>query len=110
MSAEPLPYDLGPADDDSDAAIARLNLAGNTDGFEILYRRYYPRLVRVCARHVRDDHLAEDLAQETLLRALRCVAGYDTSRPMWPWLKTIATRLCYDHTGRAGREVVVDSL
>ncbi|MGH2685723.1 MAG: RNA polymerase sigma factor, partial [Actinomycetota bacterium] len=63
---------------------------GHVGSFEILYRRYFPRLVRLLAARLRDRDAAEDLAQETLVRALTHFDRFDASRPIWPWLKTIA--------------------
>src|SRR5207249_4364223 len=34
---------------------------------------------------------------ETFLRAFNHLSRYDISRPMWPWLRTIATNLALDH-------------
>lgn len=101
MTAEPLGYELaGP----TDGALACEHLSGAGEAFAELYRRYYPRLVRLCLRRTGDAYLAEDIAQETLLRALRYLSGFDTSRPMWPWLKTIATRIAYQHAQQTSRE------
>lgn len=70
---------------------------GEESSFDVLYRRYYPRLVHLCVGRLGDRAAAEDLAQETLLRLLNAGAGFDTSLPPWPWLKVVATRLCLDH-------------
>jgi RNA polymerase sigma-70 factor (ECF subfamily) len=61
-----------------------------------LHRTYHRRLVRLCVRHLGDPALAEDIAQDTILRAIRFLPTYDVDRPIWPWLATIATRLCTD--------------
>ena len=39
---------------------------------------------------------AEDLAQETFVRAFVHFARFDPERPVLPWLITIARRLCLD--------------
>ncbi len=56
---------------------------------------------------------AEDLAQETMLRALRGLRSFDSSRPIGPWLKAIAARLILDNHRRGAREAaasVVDDV
>jgi RNA polymerase sigma-70 factor (ECF subfamily) len=78
------------------------------DNFEPLYRSYFPRLVRYLRRRTGDQAHAEDLAQETLLRAYVNLSGIDVNRPLWPWLKTIATRLVIDEARCSGREVLGD--
>jgi RNA polymerase sigma factor (sigma-70 family) len=71
----------------------------------VLYRRYFPRLVRFCTRLTKDASAAEDIAQETLVRAHDHLERFDLGRPMWPWLKTIAKNLLVDHSRSHGREV-----
>lgn len=47
---------------------------------------------------------AEDILQETLLRAVRGIAGYDPDRPFAAWLKGIAARAVADlHRKRGAR-------
>ena len=66
--------------------------------FEALYREYHGQLHRYCLAMTRRDPVAEDIAQETLLRALLHWDELDPNRSAWPWLKKVATRLVYDHT------------
>lgn len=58
-----------------------------------------PALRAVAYRLVGDFPLAEDIAQETLLRALRRPPA-DLSRPLRPWLVRVATRLSLDQLRR----------
>ena len=37
---------------------------------------------------------AEDVTQETFLRALRAIFGFDSARPIRPWLLEIAANRC----------------
>src|SRR5262245_38036022 len=46
---------------------------------------------------------AEDMAQETIVRALEKRALYDPARPLLAWLKSIATNLATDVLRRRGR-------
>ncbi len=55
--------------------------------------RYHDEVLRYVRRRIRDPHLAEDIAQETLLRAFRAAAAIDTDRPLWPWLQAIVQNL-----------------
>ncbi|HEY7873796.1 MAG TPA: sigma-70 family RNA polymerase sigma factor [Actinomycetota bacterium] len=74
------------------------------EDFDALYRRYYPRLVAMCRRRAGDETLAEDVSQETLIRALTHRDAFQQGRPVWPWLKTIATNLIVDHYRKQVRE------
>lgn len=74
------------------------------EGFGSVYERYYSRLVRYCAR-LASPQIAQEVAQETMTRALGSLDRFDLSRPLWPWLKTIAINLVHDMGRRAGREI-----
>jgi len=70
--------------------------------FEGLYLEYAPRVASHLARrlNVRPGEV-EDLTQEVFLRAYRARDLIDHSRPIWPFLRTIATRLAIDEHRRA---------
>lgn len=63
-------------------------------GYDDLYRRFAPKIQAMVLRHTSDVHLAEDITQETLIRAYRFFHRIDPSRPVWPWLRQIALRMC----------------
>lgn len=77
--------------------------------FDALYREFFPRLVGYCKR-MGTNGWAEDVAQETLVRALARLDTIDLSRPLWPWLKTVAFRLASDATRKRSREVPTEAL
>jgi RNA polymerase sigma-70 factor (ECF subfamily) len=54
------------------------------------------RLVRLCTRLTGDVAAAEDLAQETLLRAHRATASQRESGRRQAWLDGIARHVCLD--------------
>ncbi|MEA3076123.1 MAG: polymerase sigma-70 factor, subfamily [Actinomycetota bacterium] len=54
----------------------------------------------MCQRRLGATGDAEGLAQEAFLRAWASFDRYSTTRPFWPWLATIARRLCADHVRR----------
>src|SRR5439155_16418867 len=74
---------------------------GRHERFAELYAAYYRPLVASCRRLVLRDSDAEELAQEAFLRAWASWDRYAPSRPFWPWVSTIARRLCIDHGRRA---------
>jgi RNA polymerase sigma-70 factor (ECF subfamily) len=51
---------------------------------------------RLCA-HLADRQVAEDLTQETFLRALPALARYEGRASLRTWLLSIARRVCADH-------------
>ncbi|HEX2295377.1 MAG TPA: RNA polymerase sigma factor, partial [Actinomycetota bacterium] len=92
----------------TDAALVQGALGDDGEALAHLYQRFYPRLVRLVARKTGDRALAEDVAQEAILRALDKLDTFDRSRPLWPWLKTIATNLAVDAGRKRSREVEWD--
>lgn len=81
---------------DDDTGLVSAHLAGVDGAFDELFRRYHPRLVAFLTHRVRDAAAAEDLAQETLIRALHALDRFDASRPLWPWLRRIASNAAID--------------
>jgi RNA polymerase sigma-70 factor (ECF subfamily) len=57
---------------------------------------------RLCA-HLVDPASADDLAQETYLRALRALPTYQARAPFRPWLLSIARHTCADALRRRSR-------
>jgi RNA polymerase sigma-70 factor (ECF subfamily) len=96
-------WDEGGADIDRDRALVLRYQQGDEEAFEDLYRRYYPRLHLYCTRRVRDRHIAEELAQEAFIRALRAMPRFAGERRFYPWMTVIAGRLCIDHHRRTAR-------
>lgn len=75
---------------------------------DALFREFFPRLVTTITPMTRDKALAEDVAQETLIRLFANVDGLDLGEPIWPWLKTVAVRLGLDQLRRDRRETLSD--
>ncbi len=66
---------------------------GDSASFEILLRRYRRPLVGYFCRMVRDQGLAEDLAQEVFLRVYKSRERYQPEARFTTWLYRIATNL-----------------
>lgn len=62
---------------------------------------------RLALRYTGDSFAAEDIAQETFLRACAALHRYDRSRPAGPWLLRIALNLCRNRQ-RSAREIPMD--
>ncbi len=93
----------GEVDIDRDRALVLRYQQGDEAAFDELYRRYYSRLRAYCRRRVGDDFIAEELAQEAFVRALRAMPGFAGDRRFYPWMTVIAQRLCVDHHRLASR-------
>jgi RNA polymerase sigma-70 factor, ECF subfamily len=81
-------------------------LAGQQSAFEQIVRRYQRPLVRFIARVTGDREHAEDLAQESFVKAFRSLAAFDTSRRLSSWLFRIAHNTAVDAMRRPRRPTV----
>lgn len=68
-----------------------------------LVERFHGVVFSLCFRMMGHRHDAEDVAQESLLRALRGIGGFDGARPLRPWLLGIAANRCRTALGRRAR-------
>jgi RNA polymerase sigma-70 factor (ECF subfamily) len=68
-----------------------------------LYRRYAPRLGRYFLAMTGDAARAEDLTQETFLRALRGIGGFRGESSPYTWLYAIAARVLQESIRRERR-------
>jgi RNA polymerase sigma factor (sigma-70 family) len=99
--------DADPRESD-DAPLVRQTRAGDDESFAELYRRYRPEIYHVCLRRLRDPAAAEDVTQDTFLRAYANLQRFDESRRLLPWLVSIATRRCIDLRRRGARTSTTD--
>lgn len=76
---------------------------GDLEAFEALVRRYEGPLYGFFCRLARDPHLAEDLFQETFLRAFKNRTAFDPGRRFASWLYGIATIAWKDHLRREAK-------
>jgi RNA polymerase sigma-70 factor, ECF subfamily len=65
--------------------------------FYLIFDAHYGRVKNVIASKVKDDWLAQDLAQETFLRAFKKIDGLKDKTSIGPWLIKIAKNLCLDY-------------
>jgi RNA polymerase sigma factor (sigma-70 family) len=77
-----------------DRALVEALRAGDAQAARLLVERYQGVIFGVCLRMLGHRQDAEDVMQESFLRALRGVAGFDGSRPLRPWLLGIAANRC----------------
>lgn len=92
----------------SDVELVRAYRAGDIHAFEELHRRYVGSIYRLVRRKLGDALLAEDIAQETFLKALRMMDRVDDSFNFGGWVHTVARNLCFDELRRRQRDLRVD--
>lgn len=77
--------------------LLRKAAGGNLFAFEEIVRRYQRRVYGVALRIVRRHDVADDVAQESFIRAWRALASFDLARPFGPWICRIAANLAVNH-------------
>jgi RNA polymerase sigma-70 factor (ECF subfamily) len=83
-----------PRDEECDVVLVELLQQGDPRAPRILIERYSDLVFGMAFGMLRHRQDAEDVAQETFLRALRAIAGFDSTRPLRPWLLSIAANRC----------------
>jgi RNA polymerase sigma-70 factor (ECF subfamily) len=96
------------AGDRSDVELVRAYRAGDVHAFEELHRRYVGSIYRLVRRKLGDALLAEDISQETFLKALRMMDRVDDSFNFGGWVHTVARNLCFDELRRRQRDLRVE--
>jgi RNA polymerase sigma-70 factor (ECF subfamily) len=89
-----------------DGRLAALALAGSQAAFRELVRRYERPVLSLVVRIVRDPALAEDLAQDSFVKAFQALASFDPRRRFSSWLFRIAHHIALDALRRRQPETV----
>jgi RNA polymerase sigma-70 factor (ECF subfamily) len=76
--------------------------------FEALVIRNQDWLLRYATSLVRDHQIAEDVVQETFLRAFRAYSGYEDRGRERRWLLTIARNVALNHLNKRDRRCEVN--
>jgi len=69
---------------------------GSIPDLEALFEAHWPRAHRAAFLVVHDTALAEDIAQEAFLAAIRNLDRFDRHRPFGPWLHRIVVNRAID--------------
>jgi RNA polymerase sigma-70 factor (ECF subfamily) len=83
--------------------LIRHAMDGDAAAWEALMRAHQEAVFRLAYLIVGDPDDAEDVAQETFLRAWKYLKGFDPTRPLRPWLLSIASNLSSNRRRSVGR-------
>jgi RNA polymerase sigma-70 factor (ECF subfamily) len=100
-------------DNELDQSLVLRVQKGDKRAFDLLVSRYQHRIISVITRYVHDWADAQDVAQDTFIRAYRALQGYDPQRirelRLRGWIWTIALNLGRNHArDRARRPLPVE--
>src|SRR5689334_1087449 len=89
---------------EQDRLLVQQLLAGDQDALRRFFDEYFDRLYRFAYARLRGDAaLAEDAAQNTLVRALRGLSGFRGEAGLFSWLATICRNEIADLVEKAAR-------
>lgn len=77
-----------------DAALVRRCLRGDGSAVRTLVERFQSDVFGLCVRLLGHRHDAEDVTQEVFLRVFRSLRRWDSTRPLKPWITSIAVNRC----------------
>lgn len=76
---------------------------GSADDFGELVQQHQALVFSILFRYERDQHLLEDLAQETFIKAWKALHQFDGRAPFSHWLSRIAVHVALDHLRKRKR-------
>lgn len=85
--------------EEADRDLVARALDGDGEAFEAIVRTYQRRVYGVALRMTRQHEVADDIAQETFVRAYTQLNRFELGRPLAPWLTRIAINLAINHLG-----------
>ncbi len=96
----------------SDSQLVTLYQTGKEEAFEMLLHRHKSRIYTAIYMIVKDRYVAEDLLQDTFIKAVNTIKGgrYNDEGKFLPWISRIAHNLAIDRYRRDKRypEVVLE--
>ena len=94
----------------TDGEVVARVLAGETELFEIVMRRYNQRLYRAARAILRDDAEAEDVMQDAYVRAFQHLNQFAGRAKFFTWLTCIAVHEALARANRRHRYEALDAL
>jgi len=88
---------------DTDEQLVERVFKGEMQAFDLLVLRYQHRLLGLIGRLVRDPHEAEDIAQETFIKAYRALSNFRGESAFYTWLYRIAINTANNYLVSRGR-------
>lgn len=86
-------------------------LAGDSSAYRPLVERYQTGLIIHCERLISNRHDAEDIAQESFVKAYDQLASFDDTKARFStWLYRIATNKAIDYLRKNKRRVDIENI
>ncbi|WP_286237118.1 RNA polymerase sigma factor RpoE [Neptuniibacter halophilus] len=76
---------------------------GDKAAFDLLVKKYQHKIIALIGRYVYDAHEAQDVAQETFIKAYRALPKFRGDSAFYTWLYRIAINTAKNHLVARGR-------
>ncbi len=83
---------------------------GEQSAFDLLVRKYQHRILAVIGRYIKDFSEAQDVAQETFIRAYRALGNFRGDSAFYTWVYKIAVNTAKNHLVALGRRPPTDDV
>lgn len=90
----------------SESELIAQAVTGDTEAYSEIIDRYKQAIYHHCFVILRDEDVAEDIAQETFITAYYNLKKYDSKYRMSTWLFKISTNKCLNYLKKRGKEVI----
>lgn len=91
-----------------DSALVERSRKGEVEAFNQLVRRHHTVVYNLAFRFMRDHTLAEDMTQETFLKAFRMLRGFRGDCAFSSWLYRVTCSVCLTELDRRKRRHEVE--
>lgn len=89
------PWRTSSEDPGEETRLLRAAQGGDHAAFGMLVRRYQRAVYRLAYGLTRNTADADDVAQETFVRAFQAIGRFRIGEPLYPWLSRITTNLAF---------------
>ena len=79
-------------------------LNGDPTGEKLIFIKYYPYVMSICLRYSKDRSDAEEILNDTFLKAFNKISTYNKNKPFRPWIGTIAVNTSIDFLRKKKKE------
>ncbi len=93
-----------------DKELVRRVQQGEKGAFDILVKKYQHKIISLVGRYVKDPMIAEDIAQESFIKAYRAIERFRGDSAFYTWLYRIAINTAKNHLVATARRVPLDGV
>lgn len=85
------------SDAESDRVLIKETLLGNLQAYNLLVKKYQSRILAMAYKMVKERSTAEDIAQETFIKAFKALANFRQESAFYTWLYRIGMNTAKNH-------------